>query len=171
MAGAVVVVRRAEGIPIFESSTTLMVLVDFTKSCQLNIVQPFINSYPLEHMEIKSVNPKGNQPWIFIGRTDADAEAPILWPPDAKNCLIGKDPNAGKDWRQKEKGVSEDEMVGRHHQLHGHEFEQTPGNGKGQGSLACCSLGSLRVRQNLATEQHKGNDECESVQKSLWDVP
>ena len=67
--------------------------------------------------------------------------------------------------------MTEDEMVGWHHQLNGHEFEQTPGNGKGQGSLACCSLGSLRVRQNLATEQHKGNDECESVQKSLWDVP
>ena len=96
MAGAVVVVRRAEGIPIFESSTTLMVLVDFTKSCQLNIVQPFINSYPLEHMEIKSVNPKGNQPCTFIERTDSEAEAPILWPPDVKSWLIGKDTDAGE---------------------------------------------------------------------------
>ena len=89
--------------------------------------------------KIKPVNPKGNQPWIFIGRTDAEAEAPILWLPDAKNQLIGKDPDAGKDWRQEEKGTTEDDMVGWHHQLNGHEFEQALGDGKGQGSLACCS--------------------------------
>ena len=76
--------------------------------------------------EIKPVNPKGNQPWIFTGRTDAEAEAPILWPPDVKSWLIGKHPDAGKDWGQ-EKGMTEDEMVGRHHWLNGHEFEQTPG--------------------------------------------
>ena len=87
--------------------------------------------------EIKPVNPKINQSWIFIGRTDA--EAPILWPPDAKNWLIGKDPDAGKDWRQEEKGMTEDEMVGWHHQLDGHEFEQAPGVGDGHGSLVCCS--------------------------------
>ena len=75
---------------------------------------------PLDSKEIKPVNPKGNQPWIFIGRTDAEAEAPILWLPDAKSRLIGKDPDAGKDWGQAEKGTTEDEMVGWHHRLHGH---------------------------------------------------
>ena len=93
---------------------------------------------PLDCKQIKSVNPKGNQSWIFIGRTDAEAEAPILWPPDVKNRLIGKDPDAGKDWRQ-EKGTTEDETVGWHHQLNGHEFEPVPGVGDGQGGLACCS--------------------------------
>ena len=90
--------------------------------------------------EIKPVNPKGNQPWIFIGRTDAEAEAPILCPSDARSRLIGKDPDAGKDWSQEEKGMTKDEMVGWHHRLNGHGFEQAPGNGEGQGSLACYSL-------------------------------
>ena len=94
---------------------------------------------PLGNKEIKPVNSKGNQPWIFIGRADAEAEAPILWPPDAKNWLIGKDPDAGKDWRQLEKGMTEDEMVGWHHQFNGHEFEQILGDSEGQGSLACWS--------------------------------
>ena len=90
---------------------------------------------PLDCKEIKPVNPKGNQPWIFIGRTDAEAEAPILWPPDVKNQLIGKDPDPRKDWGQKEKGTTEDEMVGWHHRLSEHKFEQTPGDSEGQGSL------------------------------------
>ena len=77
----------------------------------------------LDSKEIQPVNPKGNQSWIFIGRTGAGAEAPILWPPDAKSWLIGKDPDAGKDWRWEEKGMTEDEMVGWHHRLNGHEFE------------------------------------------------
>ena len=94
---------------------------------------------PLDSKEIKPVNPKGNQPRIFIGRTDAKAEAPILWQPDVKSQLIGKDLDAGKYWRQVEKWSTEHEMVGWHHQLNGHEFEQTPGNGEGQGNLACCS--------------------------------
>ena len=81
-----------------------------------------------------------NQSWIFIGRTDAEAETPILWPPDAKNWLTGQDPDAGKDWRQEEKGTTEDETVGWHHWLYGHEFEQAVGVGDGQGSLTCCSL-------------------------------
>ena len=89
--------------------------------------------------EIKPVNPKRNQPWILIGRTDAGAEAPALLPPNAKGQLIGKDPDAGKDWRLEEKGMTEGEMVGWHHQLNGHEFEQAPGEGEGQGSLVCCS--------------------------------
>ena len=92
---------------------------------------------PLECKEIKLVNSKGNQPWIFIGRTDAEAEAPIFGPSYVKSWLTGKDPNAGKDWRQEEKGMTEDEMVGWHHWLNGHESEQAPGDGEGQGSLAC----------------------------------
>ena len=91
---------------------------------------------PLECKEIQSVHPKGNQSWIFIGRTDA--ETPIIWPCDVKNWLIWKDPDAGKDWRQ-EKGTREDEMVGWHHWLNGHEFGWTPGVGDRQGGLACCS--------------------------------
>ena len=94
---------------------------------------------PLNFKEIKPVSPEGNQSWIFIGRTDAEAETPIIWPHDAKYWLIGKDPDAGKDWRQEEKGTIEDEMVGWHHRLDGHEFEQALGIGDGQGSLACCS--------------------------------
>ena len=92
---------------------------------------------PLDSKEIKLVNPKGNQPWIFIRRTDA--EAPILWPTDAKSQLIGNNPDAGKDWGQEEKRTTEDEMVGWHHRLNGHEFEQTLEDGEGQGSLVCCS--------------------------------
>ena len=87
----------------------------------------------------ESLGQQGNQPWILIVRPDAKAEAPILWPPDVKSQLIGKDPDAGKDWRQEEKWVTEDEMVGWHHWLNGHEFEQTPGDTEGQGSLVCCS--------------------------------
>ena len=94
---------------------------------------------PLDNKEIKSVNPKGNQPRIFIGRTDAEAEASILWPPDVKSWFNGKDPDAGKYWGQEEKRVTEDEMVGWHHCLYGHEFEQTQGDRDGQRSLLRCS--------------------------------
>ena len=101
---------------------------------------------PLDSKEIKPVNSKGNQSWIFIERTDAEAETPIFWPPDVKNWLIRKDPDAGKDWRPEEKGATEDEMAGWHHWLDGCEFEQTPegvadgqGVDDGQGSLACYS--------------------------------
>ena len=94
---------------------------------------------PLDCKELKPVNSKGNKPWIFIGRTDAEAEAPILWPPDGKNWLIGKDLHARKDSRQEKKGMTEDEMSGWHHWLNGHEYEQVPEDGEGQGSLMCCS--------------------------------
>ena len=94
---------------------------------------------PLDCKEIQPVHPKGNQSWIFIGRTGAEAKAPIPWPPDMKNQLLGKDCDAGKNWRQEEKGTTEDEMVGRHHRLNGHEFEQALGVCDGQGGLACCS--------------------------------
>ena len=94
---------------------------------------------PLDCKEIQPVHPKGNQSRIFTGRTDAEVDAPILWAPDVKNWLIGKDLDAGKDWRQEEKGTTKDEMVGWHHQLDGHEFEQAPGVGDGQGGLVCFS--------------------------------
>ena len=94
---------------------------------------------PLDWRKIQPVNPKGNQSWIFTGITDAEAETPILWPPDAMSWLIWKDPDAGKDWRQEETGMTEDEMAGWYHWVDGHEFEQAPGVGDGQGSLVCCS--------------------------------
>ena len=94
---------------------------------------------PLNCKEIQSVNPKGNQSWMFTGRTDIEAEIPILRPPDAKNWLIWKDPDAGKDWMWEEKGKTEDEIVGWHHWLNGYEFEQVPRVGDNQGGLACCS--------------------------------
>ena len=93
---------------------------------------------PLDY-KTKTVHPEESQSWIFISRTDAEAETPILWLPDVKNWLIGKDPDAGKDWRQKEKGMAEDKMVEWHHWLNGHMFEQALGDGDGQGGLACCS--------------------------------
>ena len=93
---------------------------------------------PLACKEIQPVHPKGDQFWVFIGRTDVEAETPVLWPPDAKSWHIGKDPDAGKDWGQEEKGMTDDEMVGRHHWLNGYEFGWTPGVGDGQGGLACC---------------------------------
>ena len=99
-----------------------------------NIIKSFENL--VDSKEIKPVNPKGNQLWISTGKTDAEVEAPVLWPPDVKNRLSGKDPDAGKDWGQEEKGATEDEMVECHHQLNGHEFEQTLWDGEGQGSLA-----------------------------------
>ena len=105
----------------------------------------------------RSVNPKGNQPWLFNGRTNAKAEAPILWPPDAKRQLIGKDPDAGKDWGQEEKGATEEEMVGCRHWLNAHDFEQTLGDIWGQWRLVCYVYfrGLQRVGHNLATEQQQ----------------
>ena len=94
---------------------------------------------PWDCREIQPVHPKGDQSWVFIGRTDAEAEAPILWPPDVKNWLIGKDPDARIDWRREKTGMTEGETVGWHHQLNGNEFGWTPGVGDGQGGLVCCS--------------------------------
>ena len=106
---------------------------------------------PSDCKEIKPAHPKGNQSWIFIERTNAEAETPILWLPVVKNWLIGKDPDARKDWRWEEKGMTEDEMVGWHHWLDGHEFEQALGVGDGQGRLACCSLWGYK--ESDTTEQ------------------
>ena len=108
---------------------------------------------PLDSKEIKPVNSKKNQPWIFIGRTDAKAEIPVLWPPDVKSWLR-KDPDAGR-LRAKEKGMAEDRMVGWHHWLSGHEHDQPLGDSKEQGSLSCCSLWGGRDRHDLTTEQQQ----------------
>ena len=102
--------------------------------------------------EIQPVHLKGDQSWVFIGRTDVEVEIPILWLPDVKSWLIWKDPDAGKDWGQEEKGTTEDEMVGWHHQLNGHGFGWTPGVGDGQGGLVCCGSWDRRVGHNWATE-------------------
>ena len=115
---------------------------------------------PLDSKEIPSIHPKGNQSWIFIGRTDTKAETPILWPPDVKNWLIWKDADAGKDWRWKEKGTTEDEMVRWHHRLNEHEFEYTPEVGDGQGGLACCS--PWGCKESDMTERLNSN-------KTWWD--
>ena len=106
---------------------------------------------PLDCKEIRPVHPKGNQSWVFTGRTDVEAETPVLWPPDAKSWLIWKDPDAGKDWGQEEKGMTEDEIVGWHHRLSGHGFGWTPGVGDGQGGLACC--GSWGRKESDTTER------------------
>ena len=95
---------------------------------------------PLDCEEIQPVPFTGDKSWVFFGKNDAKAETPVLWPPQAKSWLIGKDSNAGRDWGQEEKGTTEDEMAGWYHRLHGHEFKWTPGLGDGQGGLACCSL-------------------------------
>ena len=131
---------------------------------------------PLDSKEIKPVNPKGYKPWILIGRTDA--EVPILWPPDAKGQLIGKGSDAGKNWKWEEKGIKEDKMVGWHHWLDGQQFEQAPGVGDGQGSLACCSpWGRKELGHNWATELitllprcHSGKESsCQSGAAGDWD--
>ena len=105
----------------------------------------------LDCKEIQPVHPKGDQSWVFIERTDVEAETPILWPPDVKSWLIWKDPDAGKDWGQENKGMTEDEMVGWHHWLNGYEFEWTLGLGDGQGGLACCD--SWGRKESDTTEQ------------------
>ena len=119
---------------------------------------------PLDYKEIQPVHSEGDQPWDFFGRTDVKAETLILWPPDAKSWLIGKDPEAGKDWRQEEKGTTEDEMVGWHHQLNGHGFGRTPAGGDGQGGLACC--GSWGHKELDMTEQMNWRMSMESL---LWE--
>ena len=123
---------------------------------------------PLDCKEIQPVHPKGNQSWIFIGRTDDEAGAPILWPPDVKSWLIGKDPDAGKDWRREEKGTTEDEMVGWHHWLEGDEFEQVPGVGDGQGSLVYCS--SWGHKESDTTEWLNGTEKTwrSDIQKKYF---
>ena len=104
---------------------------------------------PLDCKKTQPVHPKGDQSWVFIGRTNVEAETPILWPPHEKSWLIWKDPDAGKDRRREEKGITEDEMIGWHHQLNGHEFGQTPGVGNGEGGLVCYSRKELGMTERL----------------------
>ena len=118
--------------------------------CFLTAVLEKILESSLYSKEIKPVNSKGNQPWIFIGRTDAEAEAAILWPPSPKSRLIGKELDAGKDWGQKERGATTDEIVGWYHWLNGHEFEQAPGASEGQGRLVCCNAWVAKSQTQLS---------------------
>ena len=121
---------------------------------QIVMLEKMLQS-PLDCKEIKPVNTKGNQSWIFTGKTDAEVEAPILWLPDVKSWLIRKEPDAGKDWRQEKKRAREDEMVGWHHWLNGHEFQQAPEDGEGQGNSLLQSTGLQRVGHDGATEQQR----------------
>ena len=123
--------------------------------CFWTVVLEKILESSLDCKETKPVSPQGNQPWIFNGRTDVKAEALILWPPDVKSWLIGKDPDAGKDWGYEEKGTTEAEMVGCHHQLNRHKFEQIPGDSKGQGSLVCSN--PWGCKESDKTEQLNNN--------------
>ena len=129
----------------FSNSHVWMWQLDYKESrasknwCFWTVVLEKTLESPLDCKKIQTIHPKGDQSWVFIGRTDAEAETPILWPPDVKNWLIWKDPGAGKDWRPEEKGTAEDEIFGWHHRLNGHEFGWTPGVGDGQGGLAYCS--------------------------------
>ena len=142
----------------FSSSHVWMWELDYKESwvlknwCFWTVVLDKTLDSPLDCKEIQAVHPKGNQPWIFIGRTDAEAEAAIFWPPNVKNWFIGKDPDAGKDWRREEKGMAEDEMVGWHQQLDGHELEQILGDSEGQGGLVYYSSWGHRVWHHWATE-------------------
>ena len=129
---------------------------------------------PLDCKEIKLVNPQGNQSWIFFGRTDAEAETPILWPPDEKNWLLGKASDAGKDWRQENKGMKEDEIVGWQHWLDGCEFEQALVVSDGHGSLACCSpwgLKKLDTTERLNWVLEKGDFNCIPLNCALFFSP
>ena len=118
---------------------------------------------PLNCKEIQPLHPKGNQSWMFIGRTDVEAETPILWPPDVKNWLIWKDPDAGKDWRQEENGTTEDEMVLCHHRLNGHEFEQAQGDGEVQGSHACYSPRGCKELDITEQQEQQKDIHCSTV--------
>ena len=148
---------------VFFSSHVQMWELDYKGSWRLKnwcfwtvVLEKTLES-PLDCKEIQPVHPKRTQSWVFIGRTDAEAETPILWPPDAKNWLtdsLEKDPEAGKDWRQEEKGRTEDEMVGWHHWLNGHEFDQAPGVGDEQRSLACYGVPKSQTQLSDRTEQN-----------------
>ena len=140
---------------------------------QIVVLEKTLESF-LKSKEIKPVNPKENQPWMleiqsFIGRTDAEAEAPTLWPPDEKSQLFRKDADAGKDWGQEAKGTTENEMAGWHHWLDGHEFEQAPGDGEGQGGLAHCS--PWGCKESDMTEHVNNNNFLRRVNKTTIIVP
>ena len=140
-------------------------------SCFWTVVLEKTLESPLDCKEIQLVLPKGDQSWVFIGRTDVEAEALVLCPPDAKNWLICKDPDAGKDWGQEEKGMKENEMVGWHHWLNGHEFGWTPGVGDEQGGPACCSpwgRKELEMAERLNWTEFIGRTDAEVEAPVLW---
>ena len=147
----------------FSSSHIWMWNLDYKESwvlknwCFWTVVLGNAFESPLDCKEIQLVHSKGDQSWVFFGRTDAEAEIPILWLPHEKSWLIGKDPDAGRDWGQEEKGTTEDEMAGLHDRLHGHEFGWTLGVGDRQGSLACCNSW---VRKELDTTEQLNWTEC-----------
>ena len=157
------------------SRVTLMVFCDLLCEeswvpknwCFWTVVLEKTHESPLDGKEIQPVHPKGGQSWVFIGRTDAKAETPILWPSHAKSWLIGKDPDAGRDWGQEEKGTPEDEMAGWHHWLNGHEFEWTQGIGDGQGGLACCD--SWGCKESDTTERLNWTDMVNGSSYLLFD--
>ena len=124
----------------------------------------------LDCKEIQAVHPKGDQSWVFNGRTDVEAGTPLLWPPHAKSWLIVKDPDAGRDWRQGEKGTTEDEMVGWHHQLNVHGFGWTPGVGDGQGGLACCGswVTESDTSEWLNWTENIAKWESQPLRKNIW---
>ena len=144
----------------FSSSHVRMWELDYKESwvlknwCFWSVVLEKTFESPLDCKEVQPIHSKGDQSWVFIGRTDVEAETPILWP-DAKSWLIWKDPDAGKDWGQEERGTTEDEMVGWHHQHRGHEFEQALEDDEGWGSLACCSPWVQRVGHDYTPEQQQ----------------
>ena len=148
---------RIVKVMVFSSSHAWMWELDYTESrvpknwCFRTVVLEKTLESPLDCKEIQPVHLKGDQSWDFFGRNDAKAEIPGPWPPHGKSWLIGKDPDAGRDWGQEEKGMTEDEIVGWHHQLDGREFKWTPGVGDGQGGLACCN--SWGPKESDTTEQ------------------
>ena len=158
----------------FSSGHVWMWELDYKESwvlknwCFWTVVLEKILESPLDCKEIQPVHPKENQSWMFIGRTDVEAETPILWPPDAKSWLIWKDPDVRKDWRHEEKGMAEDEMAGWHHWLDGREFGWTPGDGDGQGGLACCDSWGLKesdTTERLNWTARKEPQEWESTKE------
>ena len=120
---------------------------------------------PLDCKEVQPVHSKGDKPWVFFGRNDAKAETPVLWPPHVKSWLIGKDSDAGRDWRQEEKGTTKDEMAGWHHRLDGLESEWTPGVGDGQGGLVCCNSWG---RKELDTTERLNLTEVKNMWRTLF---
>ena len=159
----------------FSSSHVWMWQLDYQESwvpknwCFWTVVLEKTLESPLDCKEIRPVHFKGKQSWKFFGRTDGEAETPTLWPPDAKNWLIWKDPDAGKDWRQEEKGTTQDEMVGWHHWLNGHEFGWTPGVGDGQGGLSLgCKESGTAERLNWTDDGH--SDWCEVMPHYSFDI-
>ena len=148
---------------VYSSSHVWMWELDYKESwapknwCFWTVMSDKTLESPLDCKQIQPIHPRGNQSCMFIRRTDAKAETSILWPPDVKNWLIWKDPDTGKDWRWEEKGMTVDEMVGWHYWLNGHEFEQAPGVGDGQGSLACCTPW--------------GHKELDMTEQLNWTVP